>query len=130
MDFNTILILILIGLFAGIASGFIGIGGGIIIVPCLIYFIGLTQHQAQGLSLTLMLPPIGILAFYTYYKHGQISNTFIYYSIFMAIAFIIGGLIGSKLSLKTPVSLVKLIFGIFMLYISIKMIISGLNSFK
>jgi len=130
MDYSTIIILILIGFFAGITSGFIGIGGGIIIVPCLIYFIGLTQHQAQGVSLTVMLPPIGILAFYTYYKHGQISNTFIFYSIFMALAFVVGGLIGSKLSLKTPITLVKLIFGTFMLYISIKMIISGLNYFK
>ncbi len=66
MDYQNLIILILIGLFAGISSGFIGIGGGIIIVPCLIYFLGLTQHQAQGISLTLMLPPIGVLAFYKY----------------------------------------------------------------
>jgi uncharacterized membrane protein YfcA len=67
MDGSTFLILLLIGLFAGIASGFVGIGGGIIIIPCLIYFLKLDQYQAQGVSLALMLPPIGILAFYSYY---------------------------------------------------------------
>ncbi len=130
MDYQNLIILILIGLFAGISSGFIGIGGGIIIVPCLIYFLGLTQHQAQGISLTLMLPPIGVLAFYNYYQDGQISKTFIFYAFIMAGSFLIGGMIGSKLSLKTPVSLVKLIFGSFMLYASIRMIISGLKYFN
>lgn len=130
MDLQTIIILILIGLFAGIASGFIGIGGGLIIVPCLIYFLGLTQYQAQGISLTLMLPPIGILACYTYYQGGHLSKTFIIYAAIMASSFVIGGLVGSKLSLKTPIHIVKLIFGGVMLYASIKMIISGLNYFK
>ncbi len=130
MDIQTLIILIAIGLFAGVSSGFIGIGGGIIIVPCLIYFLGLSQHQAQGVSITLMLPPIGILAFITYYKDGQISNTFIIYALIMAVSFIIGGLIGSKLSLKLSGNLVKLIFGCFMLYASIKMIIGGINYFN
>ena len=130
MDIQTLIILIAIGLFAGVSSGFIGIGGGIIIVPCLIYFLGLSQHQAQGVSITLMLPPIGILAFITYYKDGQISNTFIIYALIMAVSFIIGGLIGSKLSLKLSGNLVKLIFGCFMLYASIKMIIGGIKYFN
>ena len=130
MDFQTLFILILIGLFAGIASGFIGIGGGLIIVPCLIYFLGLSQYQAQGISLTLMLPPVGILAFYTYYQGGHLTKTFIIYAMIMTFAFVVGALIGSKLTLKTPVHLVKLIFGVFMLYASIKMIISGLKYFN
>ena len=130
MDYQTLFILILIGLFAGISSGFIGIGGGLIIVPCLIYFLGLTQFQAQGISLTLMLPPVGILAFYTYYQGGHLSKTFIIYALIMAGAFVIGGLIGSKLTLKTPIHIVKLIFGVFMLYAAIKMIISGLKYFN
>ncbi len=130
MDFQTLFILILIGLFAGIASGFIGIGGGLIIVPCLIYFLGLSQYQAQGISLTLMLPPIGILAFYTYYQGGHLSKTFITYAMVMAGSFVIGGLIGSKLTLKTPIYIIKLTFGSVMLYASIKMIISGLKHFN
>ena len=71
MDFQTLITLVLIGLAAGIASGFIGIGGGIVIIPALIYFLGLTQFQAQGVSLTLMLPPIGVLAFYNYYQETK-----------------------------------------------------------
>ena len=63
MDISTLIILSLIGVTAGIASGYIGIGGGVIIISALIYFLKLDQYQAQGVSLALMLPPIGILAF-------------------------------------------------------------------
>ena len=77
MDSQTLIILIFIGLTAGIASGFIGIGGGIVIIPALIYFLGLTQFEAQGVSLTLMLPPIGVLAFYNYYQQGHLSKQLI-----------------------------------------------------
>ena len=73
MDFSVILILVAIGITAGILSGFVGVGGGVVIVPCLIYFLGMTQFQAQGTSLTLMLPPIGILAFMNYYKAGNVD---------------------------------------------------------
>ena len=62
MELSTLLILLAIGIIAGIASGFVGIGGGLIIVPALVYFIGLDQHTAQGTSLAMMLPPIGIMA--------------------------------------------------------------------
>ena len=101
MDFQTLITLVLIGLAAGIASGFIGIGGGIVIIPALIYFLGLTQFQAQGVSLTLMLPPIGVLAFYNYYQEGHLSKPLIIYALIMGGAFIIGGFIGSKASLKS-----------------------------
>ncbi len=130
MDVQTIIILTLIGLIAGIASGYVGIGGGIIIIPLLIYFLKLDQYAAQGVSLALMLPPIGILAFYSYYQTGHISKVHIYYAIIMAIFFVAGGWIGSKLSFKTPVHIVKLVFGGFMLYASIKMIINGLAHWK
>ena len=127
MDSQTIIILIFIGLTAGIASGFIGIGGGIVIIPALIYFLGLTQFEAQGVSLTLMLPPIGVLAFYNYYQQGHLSKQLIIFALIMGAAFILGGFIGSKISLKTPVHWVKIIFGSAMLYVSIKMIISGVK---
>src|SRR5690606_22220556 len=97
MDLTTFLVLMTIGLLAGVASGFIGIGGGIVIVPMLIFFLGLTQHQAQGTSLALMLPPIGILACYNYYKTGNLN---INYAVVIAIFFVAGGYFGSKLSLK------------------------------
>ncbi|MAP01927.1 MAG: permease [Flavobacteriales bacterium] len=127
MDSQTLIILIFIGLTAGIASGFIGIGGGIVIIPALIYFLGLTQFEAQGVSLTLMLPPIGVLAFYNYYQQGHLSKQLIIFALIMGAAFILGGFIGSKISLKTPVHWVKIIFGSAMLYVSIKMIISGVK---
>ena len=73
MDVSTFITLLLIGLTAGIASGYIGIGGGIIIIPALIYFLKLDQYQAQGVSLALMLPPIGILAFYSYFQAGAFN---------------------------------------------------------
>ena len=138
MEITTFITLLFIGLFAGIASGYVGIGGGIIIIPSLIYFLGLGQHQAQGVSLALMLPPIGVLAFYKYYQSGSfnleiegqiIENKLLIYALIMAIFFVIGGWLGAKWSLKTPVHVVKLVFGSFMLYASIKMILSGINHY-
>lgn len=122
MTFNTIIILIFIGIAAGILSGFVGIGGGVVIVPALIYFFGMTQMQAQGTSLFLMLPPIGILAVMNYYKTGNVN---IWYGIIIASAFILGGYFGSKISLRISPYLVKVIFGTFMLYVAFKMILSG-----
>ena len=138
MDITTFITLSLIGLTAGIASGYIGIGGGIIIIPALVYFLNLDQYQAQGVSLALMLPPIGILAFYSYYQTGTFNvvenditykNLLIYYALIMAVFFIMGGWIGAKLSFKTPIHLVKLVFGAFMFYASVKLIMSGIHHY-
>ncbi len=122
MTATTIFTLIFIGLLAGAMSGFIGIGGGVIMVPALIYIMGLSQHEAQGTSLILMLPPIGILAVMNYYKAGEIN---IPYGIVIALAFVIGGYFGSKIALKLSPATVKLCFGVLMLYIAGKMILSG-----
>lgn len=118
-----------IGLFAGILSGFVGIGGGIIIVPALVYILGYSQFQAQGISLSLMLPPVGVLAFYNYYQKGHIDKMSLTYAGIMAVLFIAGGFIGSKLALRIPENLVKLIFGVIMLYVAVKMIMSGWTVF-
>ncbi len=119
MDLTTFLVLMTIGLLAGVASGFIGIGGGIVIVPMLIFFLGLTQHEAQGTSLALMLPPIGILACYNYYKTGNLNIT---YAIVIAIFFVAGGYFGSKLSLRLSPEVVKFSFGLLMLYAAGRML--------
>lgn len=129
MEISTLLILMGIGLFAGILSGFVGVGGGIVVVPALIYFMGYDQLQAQGMSLTLMLPPVGIMAFYNYYQKGHIDKVSITYASIMALLFVAGGYLGSKLALKIPVNIVKLIFGLIMLYVSIRMIVSGWSVF-
>ncbi|MEQ8908279.1 MAG: sulfite exporter TauE/SafE family protein [Vicingaceae bacterium] len=117
---STIIILIVIGIFAGILSGMIGVGGGIIIVPALVYFLGMSQHGAQGTSLALMLPPIGVLAAMNYYKAGSLN---LKYAMVIASAFIIGGYIGSKISLiYISEGLMKKIFGSIMLVAAIKLI--------
>ena len=121
MDPSTIIILLLIGVFAGLLSGFVGVGGGIVIVPALVFFLGYSQHMAQGTSLTLMLPPIGILAFYNYQKSG---NTNIYAALIIAVAFVIGGYFGSKLSISLDQKVVKRVFGVVMLLASLKILFS------
>lgn len=130
MEIQTFVSLVIIGLLAGTLSGFIGIGGGVIMVPALIFALGISQHEAQGLSLTTMLLPIGALAFYNYYKSGQVTNQFIGYAAIIGFTFVIGGYFGSRLSLKLNPLLVKFLFGILMLYIGIKMMLSGWDYFK
>tara|TARA_B110000285_G_scaffold221175_1_gene273767 strand:+ start:295 stop:687 length:393 start_codon:yes stop_codon:yes gene_type:complete len=125
MTTQTILILIIIGILAGILSGFVGIGGGIIIVPALVYALGMSQFEAQGTSLFVLLLPVGILAVMNYSKHGEINWKF---GLIIAITFVIGGFIGSKLALKLSPALVKFVFGIIMALISIKLILSGYNA--
>lgn len=125
MTVQTLIILVLIGILAGVLSGFIGVGGGVVIVPALVYFLGLTQHQAQGTSLFILLLPVGILAVINYSKTQNINWS---YGTVVAVAFVIGGYFGSKLSLKLSPSIVKLVFGVLMAYVSIRMILSGYNS--
>jgi len=120
MSISTLLILIAIGLFAGILSGMIGIGGGLIIVPSLVYFVGLTQLSAQGTSLALMLPPIGIFAVYNYYKAGAMNW---HYALVMIFAFAIGGYLGSKLTIQfISEATLKKVFGVILFAVSVKMI--------
>lgn len=120
MSFSTLLILVIIGLLAGVLSGMVGVGGGIIIVPALVYFLGMSQHGAQGTSLALMLPPIGILAAMNYYKEGNLNLKF---AIVIAAAFIIGGYFGSKISISyISEDVMKKVFGFVMLFAAIKMI--------
>ncbi len=118
MDVQTLFILLLTGLMAGMLGGFIGVGGGIIIVPAMIFFLGMTQFQAQGTSLAMMLPPIGILAVWNYYKAEAVDFKA---AMILAVAFIIGGYLGSKLSLRLDPDKVKFGFGVFMMLVAIKM---------
>jgi len=120
MSVSTILILVAIGVFAGVVSGMIGIGGGLIIVPSLLYALSLSQFEAQGTSLAAMLPPIGILAAYNYHRADAINWKF---ALIIAITFVVGGYIGSRLTIGfISESTLKKIFGILMLIGAIKMI--------
>ncbi len=124
MDLSTLFILLLIGVIAGIASGFVGIGGGLIIVPALIYFTGLDQHTAQGTSLAMMLPPIGILAAMNYHSEQSIEWS---YAVCLAVTFIFGAWLGSKWTLKISPTIVRLIFAGFMIYSATIMIIKSVK---
>lgn len=119
MNITTLIILILIGLVAGVFSGLIGLGGAVIMIPALIFFLGMSQYAAQGTSLGVMLPPIGILAAYNYYKAGELNLT---YAMIIAGAFIIGGYFGSKFAMDIPVNTLRKIFAIALILIAINML--------
>jgi uncharacterized membrane protein YfcA len=118
MTIETVLLLIVVGLAAGVLSGMVGVGGGIIIVPALIFFLGFSQHQAQGTSLGLLLLPVGILAVMNYYNKGYIDIKVV---AIMSIAFVLGGWLGSKISLSLPQDTVKKIFAIVLFYTAFRM---------
>ena len=120
MSINEILILIIIGLSAGMIAGALGVGGAIIIVPALVYFFHMPQHMAQGTSLAILLFPIGILAFLTYYRQGYVNFKV---AVIVMLAFVIGGYFGSILSVNLPEKPLKILFGVLMLAAGIKMIL-------
>jgi uncharacterized membrane protein YfcA len=122
MTLTTILTLIIIGLMAGILSGLVGVGGGIIMVPLFVIFLGLTQHNAQGLSLAVMLPPVTFLAVYNYHTAGTGGNIDWRIALAVSLLFVVGGFIGSKIALQIDQKLLKRIFGVFMLIVAIKLI--------
>ncbi len=100
-------------------SGLVGVGGGVVVVPALIYFVGFNQYQAQGTSLGLLLLPIGILAVINYYNKGYID---VKYVALMSIGFLIGGWLGSKISLSISEIALKRIFAIVLFYTAFKML--------
>ena len=116
-----IILFIGIGLIAGILSGMFGIGGGVVIVPALMYLCGFSQLKAQGTSLAILLPPAGILAFISYYKRGQVN---LQAGILICIFLVVGSVFGAKIANNIPLSILKKSFGVFMILISLKMIFS------
>lgn len=119
MSLHAIIILLIIGLAAGIMGGLVGIGGGIVIVPALIYFLSFTQKEAQGTSLGILLLPIGILGVWQYYKAGYVDMRIVW---LVASGFLIGSYFGSKIALSLPQETVKKIFAILMIAVALKML--------
>jgi uncharacterized membrane protein YfcA len=119
---NEILILLATGIAAGIFSGMVGIGGGTIIVPALVYFLGYTQYQAQGTVLFMFLFPIGILGVYNYYSAGHIGQVEAKTAMIIASTFIAGAWAGSKFAVNVDQETLKKIFGVFLLILGAKMI--------
>jgi len=119
MSITTIIILIIIGVAAGVLSGLVGVGGGLIIVPALVYFVAFSQKAAQGTSLGILLLPVGILAVLQYYQKGYVDIKVV---LIVSAGFLIGGWLGSKLAVSLPVATIKKIFAIFMLLTALKML--------
>jgi uncharacterized membrane protein YfcA len=124
MPLHEIIILILIGVAAGILSGLVGVGGGIILVPALVYFMKYSQHQAQGTSLGILCLPVVILAFITYYQDTRKMGTPIDLKVIgiIAIGFLIGGYFGSHIAVRIDKDLLRKIFAIILFYTAIKML--------
>lgn len=119
MALSSLLILVLIGVVAGMLSGFVGVGGGIIIVPALMWALGYTQHNATGTSLGVLLLPVGILAVWNYHRAGNLDWRA---AMIIGTTFILGAYFGSKLSLSLPPETVKKVFGGVMIVAALKLI--------
>ena len=120
METSTLVTIMIIGVVAGVFSGFVGLGGGMIVVPALVFFLGFSQHSAQGTSLAMMLPPIGILAVYNYHRAGHLD---IKVALILAASFIIGSYFGSKYAIALPADTVKKVFGVVIILIGIKFLL-------
>jgi uncharacterized membrane protein YfcA len=118
------LIVVLIGLFAGVLSGLVGIGGGILMVPAMVFFLNYNQHQAQGTSLAVLTLPVVILASMHYYNECRKMGTPIDLKVVavLAVVFLAGAYFGSAIALKIDKMLLKKIFGLVLLYTAIKML--------
>ncbi len=121
MTTTTIVLIVIIGLLAGIFSGLIGVGGGLVMIPLFVILIGLNQHEAQGLSLAVMLPPVTLLAALNYHKAGAINWKM---ALIISFVFVIGGYFGSKWALKIDQIMLRKIFGVIILIVALKMIFS------
>jgi len=121
MSVSMLLMLLLIGVVTGVMAGMLGIGGAIIMIPAMVFLLGFSQQMAQGTSLAVMLPPIGIFAAYNYWKAGHVN---IIFALVLAVAFMIGSYFGSRIALQMPQTLLKRIFGILLLLVAAKMLLS------
>jgi len=119
MNLFVMLGLLLLGIIAGYFSGLIGIGGGVIIVPALVLWFGFNQQTAQGTTLALLVPPIGILAVVSYYQKGYVD---VKTALIICIGFLIGGYLGGKMAVGLSESILKRTFAIALMAIGAKML--------
>ncbi|HTY09631.1 MAG TPA: sulfite exporter TauE/SafE family protein [Bacteroidota bacterium] len=110
---------LLLGLLAGVLSGFIGIGGGVLIVPALVFIFGFSQHQAQGTTLALLVPPVGILAAWTYYKQGFVD---LRVAAIIVAGFIVGSWVGARYATQISNEALGKGFGVVLIVIGVKMV--------
>ncbi len=119
MRMNEIILLLIVGLLAGFVGGMMGVGGGVVVIPALVFIMGFSQHQAQGTALAFMLPPIGLMAAWNYYKAGYVN---VKYALLLMVAFVVGAWVGSMISVQLPDKVLKKIFGVMLLYVAYRMI--------
>ncbi len=111
--------LVSLGAAAGLFSGLVGIGGGVIIVPALVYFLGFDQHRAQGTTLAMLLPPVGLLAAWAYYKQGFVDFPV---AGFLCLGFLVGGWAGAKIAVGMPTPWLEKLFGVLIVVVGLKII--------
>jgi uncharacterized membrane protein YfcA len=119
MAAHQIILLIIVGLSAGLLGGTLGVGGGIIVIPALVFLFGFSQHTAQGTTLAFMLPPVTFLATWNYWRNGHVNWR---YALILSLTFLIGAFIGSKLAMEIPDKVLKKMFGFLLLFFALKMI--------
>jgi hypothetical protein len=106
------------GILIGVVSGMIGIGGGILLVPCLVYFFHMSQHKAQGTSLAALLLPVGLLAFWEYYRAG---NADLKVGLVVAVGFFVGGYFGGAFAQQLPEMVLRKTFGVVLMAVGLRM---------
>lgn len=121
MNAPTVIGLLLLGLTAGFLGGLTGLGGGTIIIPAFVHFFGMSQHLAQGTALAVMIPPIGILAAWEYYRQGHVD---LKTALLVCAGFLLGGLLGGLLAHHLPAAVLRRIFGAFLLLVSLRMLVT------
>ena len=119
MNLTLIVSLLIIGLLAGILSGFMGVGGGVVMIPLMMVFLGYDQHEAQGLSLAVLAVPVTFVAAYTYHTNGHPINW--KFALIIAVCFVIGGYIGSKFAVRIDQAILKKIFAVILVVAAIKL---------
>ena len=121
MSITHLIILIVIGILSGILAGVFGVGGAIVVIPALVFILGLSQHEAQGTSLAFMLPPVGILATWNYWKAGHVNWKI---ALVLSLTFVVGAYLGSKLTINISDRALRRMFGVLLIVMAIKMIFS------
>lgn len=118
MDWQHIMVIVMIGLTAGVLGGMLGLGGAVIIIPALVFLLGYTQQMAQGTALIMMVLPVGGLAAFQYYQKGDVD---LKASIIMAVAFFVGGYFGARIATQIPQEILKRGFAFMLALIAVKM---------
>ncbi len=116
---NDVAIVLILGLTAGILGGFFGVGGGVLIVPALVLLLGMSQHTAVGTSLGALLPPVGVLGAWEYYRHGNLN---IPYALYLGIGLLIGAYIGAVGAAHLSGLVLRRAFAIFLIFVAVRML--------